>query len=58
MTDQKTRKEILQEKIAELEAMIDDLDEKSDTIRAELKGQREELNKMKAELANIEPRLN
>ena len=56
--DAKSKKEYLQEQIAELEAMIDDLDEKSETIRAELKGQREVLNRMKTELANIEPRLN
>ena len=53
MDDIEAKKAALMERIEVLEPMIDDLDRKTETLRAELRHQREQLNAMKAELARL-----
>ena len=58
MSEFEARKERLRLRIEELEALVNELDEKSNWVQAQVRLQRQRLNEIKTEFASISPRLN
>ena len=58
MSEFEARKERLRLRIEELEVLVNELDEKSNEVQAQVRLQRQRLNEIKTEFASISPRLN